>query len=164
MSRWQVFRLKNPSGDYLWCAMNPKDYWSDSYFDTHTDAINHATRRARTTQVLQNRKEDTVLDYNKLAQELKEINAGVHVTTRYTWADLATELLKRRDLPGPDDCPPDIHKPGWRLAENKYAAVLAGHVHISDRHGWGMSYSPREVREVAYKLLAAADHAEGVRT
>lgn len=79
-------------------------------------------------------------------------------------AAIAEELLRFYDLPAPDDCPPDIHKPGWRLAENKYAAVLAGNIHISDKHGWGMSYSSREVREVAYKLLAAADHAEGVRT
>lgn len=37
------------------------------------------------------------IDYDKLAQELQEMNEGVHVTTRYTWADLATELLRLRD-------------------------------------------------------------------
>lgn len=37
------------------------------------------------------------IDYDKLHQELQEMNEGVHVTTRYTWADLATELLTLRE-------------------------------------------------------------------
>lgn len=39
------------------------------------------------------------IDYDKLRTELEETEAGVHVTTRYTWADLAHELLRlRREL------------------------------------------------------------------
>lgn len=34
------------------------------------------------------------IDYEKLRADLDEIQAGVHVTTRYTWADLAEELLR----------------------------------------------------------------------
>lgn len=37
------------------------------------------------------------IDYDKLRADLDEIEAGVHVTTRYTWADLARELLRLRD-------------------------------------------------------------------
>lgn len=37
------------------------------------------------------------IDYDKLRRELDEIQAGVHVTTRYTWADLAEELLRLHD-------------------------------------------------------------------
>lgn len=37
------------------------------------------------------------IDYDKLRTELGEIDAGVHVTTRYTWADLARELLRLHD-------------------------------------------------------------------
>lgn len=37
------------------------------------------------------------IDYDKLRAELEEIEAGVHVTTRYTWADLARELLRLHD-------------------------------------------------------------------
>lgn len=66
------------------------------------------------------------------------------------------------DLPAPDDCPPDIHKPGWRLGLSgaEYAAVFAGAVHISDSHGWGHSHDPGDIRTAAHKLLAAADEAE----
>lgn len=39
------------------------------------------------------------IDYDKLHQELQEMNEGVHATTRYTWLDLARELLRlRREL------------------------------------------------------------------
>lgn len=64
------------------------------------------------------------------------------------------------DLPEPDECPQDIHTPGWRIDQDKYAAVLAGQVHISDYFGWGNSYPPAVIRTMAYKLLAAADYAE----
>ena len=66
------------------------------------------------------------------------------------------------DLPAPDDCPPDIHKPGWELGLSgaEYAAVFAGAVHISDSHGWGHSHDPDEIRTAAHKLLAAADEAK----
>lgn len=37
------------------------------------------------------------IDYDKLHAELDEVEAGVHVTTRYTWADLARELLRLHD-------------------------------------------------------------------
>lgn len=37
------------------------------------------------------------IDYDKIRRELDEMEAGVHVTTRYTWADLAHELLHLRD-------------------------------------------------------------------
>lgn len=37
------------------------------------------------------------IDYDKLRTELDEMEAGVHVTTRYTWADLAHELLHLHD-------------------------------------------------------------------
>lgn len=66
------------------------------------------------------------------------------------------------DLPAPDDCPVDIHQPGWQLDEygNKFAAVLAGRVWITDSHGWGRSYDPDKIRTAAHKLLAAADEAQ----
>lgn len=50
------------------------------------------------------------IDYDKLRTDLDEIEAGVHVTTRYTWADLARELLRLRDGVG-------------ELVENKLAAA-----------------------------------------
>lgn len=37
------------------------------------------------------------IDYDKLRRELDEMEAGVHVTTRYNWADLAEELLRLHD-------------------------------------------------------------------
>lgn len=37
------------------------------------------------------------IDYDKLRRELDEMEAGVHVTTRYTWADLAEELLRLKE-------------------------------------------------------------------
>lgn len=40
------------------------------------------------------------VDHDRLRAELGEIEAGVHVTTRYTWADLASELLLLRDCLG----------------------------------------------------------------
>lgn len=66
------------------------------------------------------------------------------------------------DLPAPDDCPADIHKPGWQLDEygDKFAAVLAGRVWVTDSHGWGRSYDPDNIRTAAHKLLAAADEAK----
>ncbi|WP_311342541.1 hypothetical protein [Corynebacterium riegelii] len=73
---------------------------------------------------------------------------------------LADAGLLAPDLPEPDECPQDIHTPGWRIDQDKYAAVLAGQVHISDYFGWGNSYPPAVIRTMAYKLLAAADYAE----
>lgn len=66
------------------------------------------------------------------------------------------------DLPAPDDCPADIHQPGWQLDEygDKFAGVLAGRVWVTDRYGWGHSYDPDEIRIAAHKLLAAADEAK----
>lgn len=37
------------------------------------------------------------VDYEKLRADLDEIQAGVNITTRYTWADLARELLRLHD-------------------------------------------------------------------
>lgn len=67
------------------------------------------------------------------------------------------------DLPGPDECPPDIHTPGWNLGGGKYAGVLAGRVWITDERGWGKPHTPDEIRAAAHKLLAAANSAEGKR-
>lgn len=66
------------------------------------------------------------------------------------------------DLPAPDDCPPDIHQPGWQLDKygDKFAGVLAGRVWVTDRHGWGGSYDPDDIRTAAHKLLAAAEEAK----
>lgn len=66
------------------------------------------------------------------------------------------------DLPAPDDCPADIHQPGWQLDEygDKFAAVLAGRVWVTDRHGWGGSYDPDKIHTAAHKLLAAAEEAK----
>lgn len=66
------------------------------------------------------------------------------------------------DLPEPDDCPADIHKPGWRLDKygDKFATVLAGRVWVTDSHGWGRSYDPDDIRTAAHKLLAAAEEAK----
>jgi len=38
------------------------------------------------------------IDYDKLRRELGEMEAGAHVTTRHTWADLAHELLHLRGV------------------------------------------------------------------
>lgn len=66
------------------------------------------------------------------------------------------------DRPTPDDCPPDIHQPGWQLDKygDKFAGVLAGRVWVTDRHGWGRSYDPDEIRTAAHKLLAAVEEAK----
>lgn len=66
------------------------------------------------------------------------------------------------DLPAPDDCPPDIHQPGWQLDEygDRFAGVLAGRVWVTDPYGWGGSYAPEDIRTAAHKLLAAAEEAE----
>lgn len=66
------------------------------------------------------------------------------------------------DLPAPDDCPPDIHQPGWQLDEygDRFAGVLAGRVWVTDRYGWGRSYDPDDIRTAAHKLLAAAEEAK----
>ena len=75
--------------------------------------------------------------------------------------DLDNKRLLAPDLPEPDDCPQDIHTPGWHLdALGKYAAVLAGKVWITDERGWGRSFSPDKAREMGLKLIAAADSAE----
>lgn len=66
------------------------------------------------------------------------------------------------DLPAPDDCPADIHQPGWQLDEygDRFAAVLAGRVWVTDRYGWGGGYDPDDIRTAAHKLLAAAEEAK----
>ena len=69
------------------------------------------------------------------------------------------------DLPEPDECPPEIHKPGWYLGvatDATYAAAFAGHVWVTGKTGWGHQYTPEQARAVACKLLAAANHAEAV--
>lgn len=78
-----------------------------------------------------------------------------------TIQDLIT-YWEHLDLPAPDDCPPDIHQPGWQLDKygDKFAGVLAGRVWVTDRHGWGRSYDPDEIRTAAHKLLAAAEEAK----
>lgn len=78
---------------------------------------------------------------------------------------LAEAGLLAPDLPEPDGCPPDIHKPGWHLGisiDAEYAAAFVGGVWVTGTTGWGVKYSPERAREVACKLLAAANHAEGV--
>ena len=62
------------------------------------------------------------------------------------------------DLPAPDECPPDIHKPGWHIdiLGAAYAGVLAGRVWITNWSGWGHYHTPDEIRVAAHKLLAAA--------
>lgn len=81
--------------------------------------------------------------------------------------DVANELadagLLAPDLPEPDECPPDIHKPGWRIGlfDAQCAAAFAGRVWITDSSGWGAPFRPEQVRAVAYKLLAAANYSEG---
>lgn len=85
-----------------------------------------------------------------------------------TWTDAmrhANELAEKEQtpaLPAPDDCPPDIHQPGWQLDEygDKFAGVLAGRVWVTDRYGWGRSYDPDNIRTAAHKLLAAAEEAK----
>ena len=64
------------------------------------------------------------------------------------------------DLPEPDDCPQDIHTPGWHLEENFYAAPLGGIIWVTNERGWGRPKTVEEARTYAYKLLAAADYAE----
>ncbi len=76
---------------------------------------------------------------------------------------LARAGLLAPDLPGPDECPPDIHKPGWHLGmsfDAEYASAFAGGVWVTGRNGWGLKYSPEQARGIACRLLAAADHAE----
>lgn len=73
--------------------------------------------------------------------------------------DLADAGLLAPDLPEPDECPPDIHTPGWNLG-TKYAGVLAGRVWVTDERGWGHPHTPDEIRTAAHKLLAAANAAE----
>lgn len=86
--------------------------------------------------------------------------------------DLAAGIIVKRladagllapDLPEPDECPPDIHKPGWRIGlfDAQCAAAFAGRVWITDSSGWGAPFRPEQARAAAYKLLAAANHAEG---
>lgn len=78
---------------------------------------------------------------------------------------LAEAGLLAPDLPEPDGCPPDIHKPGWHLDisfDAEYAAAFAGGVWVTGTTGWGIKYSPEKARAAAYKLLAAANHAEAV--
>lgn len=69
------------------------------------------------------------------------------------------------DLPAPDDCPADIHQPGWQLDEygDRFAGVLAGRVWVTDPYGWGGSYDPDDIRTAAHKLLAAAEEAKRSR-
>lgn len=95
-------------------------------------------------------------------QEGHELNSAVG--SPHAIAKLLSDAgLLAPDLPAPDECPPYIHQPGWKLGEDKYAAVVGGSVHISDRYGWGLSYNPEEIRRAAYRLLAAAEYAEGGR-
>lgn len=84
---------------------------------------------------------------------------GIYLGERI--ADALTDAgLLAPDLPEPDECPPDIHTPGWNLG-TKYAGVLAGRVWVTDERGWGHPHTPHEIRDAAHKLLAVANAAEG---
>lgn len=81
--------------------------------------------------------------------------AATHLTTQLTDAGLLAP-----DLPEPDECPQDIHTPGWHLEENFYAAPLGGIIWVTNERGWGRPKTVEETRVYAYKLLAAAEWAE----
>lgn len=76
MNKWEVYRCEFPHGRRQWCAMNRGDYWSDRYFDTHTEAIAYADQRARTLEVV--------------VPPGMKVSSAVRVTTRGAFAEIGT--------------------------------------------------------------------------
>ena len=65
------------------------------------------------------------------------------------------------DFPEPDECPIHILDPGWQLGSyDAYAAASTGCVWITNERGAEYPVPPSEAREIALRILAAAQRAE----
>lgn len=106
---------------------------------------------------------ETILPYTGDCDECIRLGACLDCVREAKDAalDLNEAGLLVPDFPEPDECPIHIPVPGWQLGSyDAYASASAGCVWITDEHGSEYPVPPSEAREIALRILAAAQYAE----